>query len=425
MTRSQDLFTEAQKHLVGGVDSPVRAFKSVGGNPLFISRAQGAHIFDADGKKYIDYVGSYGPMILGHVHPKVLNAVERTVKNGFCFGASTEGEIELAMLVKEAFPSIEMVRFVNSGTEAVMSAIRLARAYTKRDKIVKFSGCYHGHSDFLLAEAGSGLMTYGLPASAGVTKHAAQDTFIAPYNDIQFLKELFEKYNGEIAAVIIEPVVGNMGVVLPEGNYLKELSALTTSHGIQLIFDEVMTGFRKEFGGVQTLFGVTPDITCLGKIIGGGMPVGAYGAKRELMEMVAPLGPVYQAGTLSGNPVSMAAGIATLNELKEPNTYASLNAVTTRLAEGIRKLASAKNIPMQVAKHGSMITPFFCDGKVTNYDLAKKADTDRYAKFFNLIIESGIFAPPSQFEAWFVSTAHTTRHIDETLDIFDEVMDEL
>ena len=425
MSKSQELFNEAQKHLVGGVNSPVRAFKSVGGNPLFISKAKGAYIYDADGKKYIDYVGSYGPMILGHVHPKVLAAIESALKNGFCFGASSEGEIELAKLVKEAFPSIEMVRFVNSGTEAVMSAIRLARGFTKREKIVKFSGCYHGHSDFLLAEAGSGLMTYGLPASAGVPEKTVKDTLIAPYNDIPALKKYFEEFPEEIAAVIIEPVVGNMGVVLPEGNYLKELRELVSQYGALLIFDEVMTGFRKCFGGVQTLYGITPDITCLGKVIGGGMPVGAYGARREIMQMVAPLGPVYQAGTLSGNPIAMAAGIATLNELKRPELYTSLNAVSSRFADGLKSLASRKNIPMQVGKHGSMITPFFTDAKVTNYDCAKKADTVRFAKFFNLILENGVFAPPSQFEAWFISMAHTNKDIDETLDIFDEAMDEL
>ena len=421
MSQSQLLFAEAQKHLVGGVNSPVRAFKSVGGQPLFISRAEGAYIYDADGKKYIDYVGSYGPMILGHVHPKVLKDIETALVNGFCFGASTEGEIILAKLVKEAFPSISMLRFVNSGTEAVMSAIRLARAYTKREKIVKFSGCYHGHSDFLLAEAGSGLMTYGLPASAGVPEKTVKDTLIAPYNNIAALKEIFEAFPEEIAAVIIEPVVGNMGVVLPEGDYLKELRALTHTYGTLLIFDEVMTGFRIGFGGVQNHYGILPDITCLGKVIGGGMPVGAYGAKKEIMELVAPLGPVYQAGTLSGNPIAMAAGIATLELLKNPELYVQLNTRTQTLATGIRTIATKYNIPMHVAVHGSMITPFFTGNKVFDYATAKTADTERYAKFFNGILAQGIFPPPSQFEAWFVSAAHTDQDIYQTLEVFDEV----
>ncbi len=421
MSQSQLLFAEAQKHLVGGVNSPVRAFKSVGGQPLFISRAEGAYIYDADGKKYIDYVGSYGPMILGHVHPKVLKDIETALVNGFCFGASTEGEIILAKLVKEAFPSISMLRFVNSGTEAVMSAIRLARAYTKREKIVKFSGCYHGHSDFLLAEAGSGLMTYGLPASAGVPEKTVKDTLIAPYNNIAALKEIFEAFPEEIAGVIIEPVVGNMGVVLPEGDYLKELRALTHTYGTLLIFDEVMTGFRIGFGGVQNHYGILPDITCLGKVIGGGMPVGAYGAKKEIMELVAPLGPVYQAGTLSGNPIAMAAGIATLELLKNPELYVQLNTRTQTLATGIRTIATKYNIPMHVAVHGSMITPFFTGNKVFDYTTAKTADTERYAKFFNGILAQGIFPPPSQFEAWFVSAAHTDQDIYQTLEVFDEV----
>jgi glutamate-1-semialdehyde 2,1-aminomutase len=423
--KSQSLFLEAQKHLVGGVNSPVRAFKSVGGQPLFISKGKGAYIYDADGNEYIDYVGSYGPLILGHAHPAVQKAIIKALENGTCFGASSEGEIELAKLVKEAFPSIEMLRFVNSGTEAVMSAIRLARAFTKREKIVKFSGCYHGHSDFLLAEAGSGLMTYGLPASAGVPQKTVQDTLIAPYNDIQFLEELFKKFPEEVAAVIIEPVVGNMGVVLPNENYLAELRELTSRYGILLIFDEVMTGFRKHFGGVQGIYDINPDITCLGKVIGGGMPVGAYGARREIMEMVAPLGPVYQAGTLSGNPIAMAAGIATLNELKIPGLYTAINDNTNQLARGIEKLAAAKNIPMQVAVYGSMITPFFTSEKVTDYTRAKKADTVRFSKFFNLLIEYGIFPPPSQFEAWFVSIAHTGEDIDTTLRIFEQVLERL
>jgi glutamate-1-semialdehyde 2,1-aminomutase len=314
-----------------------------------------------------------------------------------------------------------MLRFVNSGTEAVMSAIRLARAYTKREKIVKFSGCYHGHSDFLLAEAGSGLMTYGLPASAGVPEKTVKDTLIAPYNNIAALKEIFEAFPEEIAAVIIEPVVGNMGVVLPEGDYLKELRALTHTYGTLLIFDEVMTGFRIGFGGVQNHYGILPDITCLGKVIGGGMPVGAYGAKKEIMELVAPLGPVYQAGTLSGNPIAMAAGIATLELLKNPELYVQLNTRTQTLAKGIRTIATKYNIPMHVAVHGSMITPFFTGNKVFDYTTAKTADTERYAKFFNGILAQGIFPPPSQFEAWFVSAAHTDQDIYQTLEVFDEV----
>jgi glutamate-1-semialdehyde 2,1-aminomutase len=423
--RSQELFDEAQKILVGGVNSPVRAFKSVGGSPLFIKKAKGAYIYDADNNKYIDYVGSYGPAILGHAHPEVNEAITRALDNGSCYGASSELETELAKLVQMAFPSVEMIRFVNSGTEAVMSAIRLARGFTNRNKIIKFSGCYHGHSDFLLAQAGSGLMTYGLPGSAGVTEATVKDTLIAPYNHIQALKDIFEQFPEEIAAVIIEPVVGNMGVVLPDPEYLKELRTLTEQYNTLLIFDEVMTGFRQNFGGVQAVYNIKPDITCLGKIIGGGMPVGAYGGRKEIMEMVAPLGPVYQAGTLSGNPIAMSAGIVTLNKLKNNQVYTHLNKTTEKLADGIRNLAEKAGQEVQVSVYGSMITPFFNNIPVTDYASAMNCQTEKFSRFFWLLIENGIFPPPSQFEAWFVSAAHTDEDINRTLEVFEKAFGKL
>ncbi len=420
--KSKALFEKASNHLVGGVNSPVRAFKSVGGTPLFIDKGEGAYITDADNNRYIDFVGSYGPLILGHNNPIVHEAIVKALEKGTTFGASTENEIVLAELVKEAFPSIEKVRFVNSGTEAVMSAVRLARAFTKRNKIIKFAGCYHGHSDFLLAAAGSGLLTLSLPGSAGVPETVVADTIIVPYNDINAVAQAFEKYKNEIAAVLIEPVPGNMGLVLPENDFLQKLRELTSANNILLIFDEVMSGFRQCFGGAQTYYNINPDITCLGKIIGGGMPVGAYGARAEIMDMVAPLGPVYQAGTLSGNPIAMAAGIATLRLLKDKNIYKHINSVTALLADGIRNIAQENHIKIQVAVFGSMITPFFNDHKVTDYETAIKSDTEKFARFFWTLIHNGIYPPPSQFETWFVSAQHTEADVQTTLKAFQSAV---
>jgi glutamate-1-semialdehyde 2,1-aminomutase len=420
---SKDLFDKASQHLVGGVNSPVRAFKSVGGTPLFITKGDGAYITDADGNRFVDYVGSYGPLILGHNDQYVREAIIKALENGTTFGASTENEIMLAELVKEAFPeSIEKVRFVNSGTEAVMSAVRLARAFSGRNKIIKFAGCYHGHSDFLLAAAGSGLLTLSLPASAGVPEEAVKDTIIAPYNDINAVAELLETYKDDIAAVLIEPVPGNMGLVLPEHDFLLKLRDITTAHKTLLIFDEVMSGFRQCFGGAQHYYKIVPDITCLGKIIGGGMPVGAYGARAEIMDMVAPLGPVYQAGTLSGNPIAMAAGIATLTKLKNPDIYKHINNMTALLANGIRKIANENGVSIRVASFGSMITPFFNSEKVTDYTSAIKSDTEKFARFFWTLIHNGIYPPPSQFETWFVSVKHNEAEVDQTLRAFEKAI---
>jgi len=420
--KSKALFEEACKHLVGGVNSPVRAFKSVGGTPLFIKKGEGPYITDADDNRYVDFVGSYGPLILGHNDPDVKEATIKALENGTTFGASTENEIVLAELVKEAFPGMDKVRFVNSGTEAVMSAIRLARAFAKKNKIIKFAGCYHGHSDFLLAQAGSGMLTLSLPGSAGVPESVVADTIIVPYNDIEAVADAFEKYKDQIAAVLIEPVPGNMGLVLPEKDFLNKLRDLTTSEGILLICDEVMSGFRQSFGGAQHFYDIKADITCLGKIIGGGMPVGAYGARTEIMDMVAPLGPVYQAGTLSGNPIAMAAGIATLTKLKDEAVYKHINNLTGQLAEGMRRIANEYHAKMQIAVFGSMITPFFNEDRVTDYATALKSDTEKFAQFFWTMIHNGIYPPPSQFETWFVSAKHTEKEIDLTLKAFEKAL---
>jgi len=416
--KSKALFEEARKHLVGGVNSPVRAFKSVGGTPLFIKKGDGPYITDADDNQYVDYVGSYGPLILGQNDPDVKEAIIKALENGTTFGASTENEIVLAELVKEAFPGIDKVRFVNSGTEAVMSAVRLARAFTKKNKIIKFAGCYHGHSDFLLAQAGSGLLTLSIPGSAGVPESVVADTVIVPYNDIEAVSHALEENKGQIAAVLIEPVPGNMGLVLPEKDFLQKLRELTTAENVLLICDEVMSGFRQSFGGAQHYYNINPDITCLGKIIGGGMPVGAYGARAEIMDMVAPLGPVYQAGTLSGNPIAMAAGIATLTKLKDKGIYKHINNLTAQLAEGMRRIANENHSKVQVAVFGSMITPFFNDQRVTDYVSAIKSDTEKFAQFFWTMIHNGVYPPPSQFETWFVSAKHTEKEVDSTLDAF-------
>ena len=413
---SAKLFAEAQKYIPGGVNSPVRAFKAVGGGPIFIDRGKGSHIWDVDGNKYIDYLGSWGPLILGHAHSTVVQAIEKAAERGTSFGATTEGEIELAKMIVSAVPSIEMVRLVSSGTEAVMSAIRLARGFTGRNKIVKCEGGYHGHADALLAKAGSGVATLGLPDSAGVPGSATADTIVAPYNDIDILRETFECDGREIACLIIEPVAGNMGVVIPKPNYLADLRELTHKYGILLIFDEVITGFRLAYGGAQELYGVTPDLTTLGKIIGGGLPMGAYGGRAEIMEKVAPLGPVYQAGTLSGNPVAVAAGIQTLRILDSQNPYAALELNATRLTDALAEVAGSCGVDLEINQIGSMWTAFFTQEAVVDYATAKTSDTQKYATFFRGMLEEGIYLAPSQFEAAFISTAHTDEDIDKTIE---------
>jgi glutamate-1-semialdehyde 2,1-aminomutase len=402
--KSQKLYDKGLINLVGAVNSPVRAFSSVGGNPLFIKRGRGSQIIDVDNNKYVDLVLSYGPMILGHRHKKVQKAVHKALKNGYSFGASTENEITLAKIVCDAFPGMDKVRFVNSGTEAVLSGIRLARAFTGKDKIIKFSGCYHGHQDALLVAAGSGLATLSLPGSKGVPEGAVKNTLIAKYNDLDSVKKHFEEHD-DIAGVIIEPIGGNMGVVIPQNNFLKELKDYLFSKGALLIADEVMTGFRSKFGGAQELLGVEADITCLGKVIGGGFPVGAYGARNEIMEQVAPLGGMYQAGTLSGNPIAMAGGISTLKELKKQNPYEKFDAVGDRLSSMLLGAGKKYNIDVTVNRFGSMMNPFFTNVHVTNFEEAQTSDTNRFAIFFWEMIKNGVFLPPSQFEAWFLSSA--------------------
>jgi glutamate-1-semialdehyde 2,1-aminomutase len=402
--KSQKLYDKGLVNLVGAVNSPVRAFSSVGGNPLFIKRGRGSQIIDVDNNKYVDLVLSYGPMILGHRHKKVQKAIHKALKNGYSFGASTENEITLAKIVCDAFPGMDKVRFVNSGTEAVLSGIRLARAFTGKDKIIKFSGCYHGHQDALLVAAGSGLATLSLPGSKGVPEGAVKNTLIAKYNDLDSVKKHFEEHD-DIAGVIIEPIGGNMGVVIPQNNFLKELKEYLLSKGALLIADEVMTGFRSKFGGAQELLGVEADITCLGKVIGGGFPVGAYGARNEIMEQVAPLGGMYQAGTLSGNPIAMAGGISTLKELKKQNPYEKFDALGDKLSSMLLGAGKKYNIDVTVNRFGSMMNPFFTNVHVTNFEEAQTSDTNRFAIFFWEMIKNGVFLPPSQFEAWFLSSA--------------------
>lgn len=415
LARSRALFAEAQQLMPGGVNSPVRAFRGVGGNPVFIARASGPYLFDVDGNRYLDYVQSWGPMILGHAYPSVLQAVTEAAANGFSYGAPTAAESELAHLVIDSVPSIEMVRFVNSGTEATMSALRLARAYTGRNKIVKFSGCYHGHADMLLVQAGSGVATMGLPDSPGVPAETTSDTLIAPYNDAGAVEDLFHAYPSAIAAVIVEPVAANMGLVLPQPDFLQELRRLTERHGALLIFDEVMTGFRIALGGMQEHVGIMPDLTCLGKIIGGGLPVGAYGGRREIMQLVAPVGPMYQAGTLSGNPLAMSAGIATLNELRKAGQYGEIERKSRLLDDGLTRAIQQTAAPAQLARIGCMFTIFFTTQPVRNYADAKTSDTRRFAHFFWSMLRQGIYLPPSQFEACFVSLAFDDAMLEETI----------
>ncbi|MFH1737039.1 MAG: glutamate-1-semialdehyde 2,1-aminomutase [Actinomycetota bacterium] len=415
LSKSQKLFEQAIKVMPGGVNSPVRAFKSVGSDPIFIKRAQGAYLYDEDGSKYLDHISSWGPMILGHGHPEAVEAVAKTLRDGTSFGAPTAAEVTLAEMVVEAVPSVEMVRLVSSGTEAVMSALRLARAATGRSKILKFAGCYHGHSDSMLVKAGSGVATLGLPDSPGVTAGTAADTLTVPYNSLDSAEEAFAEEGGAIAAVILEPIAGNMGVVLPAPGFLEGLRELTVRNGALLIFDEVISGFRASYGGAQSTYNVTPDITTLGKIIGGGLPVGAFGGKREVVEMVAPAGPVYQAGTLSGNPLAMAAGIATLTVLKRPGVYDELRVKSERLAAGVKKAAVDAGVKVCVNQTDSLMTCFFAPGPVTDYASAKTSDTALYASFFNGLLNRGVYYPPSQFEAVFTSLAMTDADIETSL----------
>ena len=412
---SQRLYAEALRYIPGGVDSPVRAFRSVGGQPLFIARAHGSKIVDVDGNEFVDYVASWGPLIAGHAHPEVVAALKEVAERGTSYGAPTELETVLARMVVEAIPSVEMVRFVNSGTEATMTALRLARAYTQRDKIVKFEGNYHGHADMLLVQAGSGVLTLGAPDSPGVPASAAANTVSAPYNDLAAVEQVFRQYPDQVAAVILEPVVGNMGVIPPADGFLSGLRDLTRRHGALLVFDEVITGFRVAYGGAQARYGVTPDLTCLGKIIGGGLPVGAYGGRREIMELMAPVGPVYQAGTLSGNPLAMAAGIATLRLLQRPGVYEELDRKAARLSAGIGQAAAKAGVPVYQTRVGSMMCTFFADGPVTDYVSAKRADTKKYARFFRAMLENGVYLAPSQFETAFMSLAHDEEDIDRTI----------
>ncbi len=413
--KSKAYYERAIKVIPGGVNSPVRACKAVKSDPVFFERGEGAYLIDADGNRYIDYVCSWGPLILGHAHPEVIANVYFAAKRGTSFGAPTWQEVELAELIKSCIPSIEKVRLVNSGTEATMSAIRLARAYTKRKKIIKFEGCYHGHVDSLLVKAGSGLATFGIPASPGIPEELTAHTLNLPFNDFEKVKEAFERHGEEIAAVIVEPVPANMGVIPPKENFLQFLRHITQEYGALLIFDEVITGFRLGLSGAQGLFGVTPDLTCLGKITGGGLPVGAYGGKAEIMDMVAPEGPVYQAGTLSGNPIAVAAGLATLKELTKPGTYEKLEALASKLEEGIKEVLKDLDLPYQLHRVASMLTLFFTEKEVINFETALTSDTEKFATFWQKMLERGVYLPPSQFEAWFVSLAHGEEEIEETV----------
>ena len=414
--QSQHLYAEASRYIPGGVNSPARAWTAVGGTPRFIAGGRGARVWDADGNHYVDYVCSWGPLILGHAHPEVSEAVKRSVDLGTSFGAPTETETRLARMVVEAVPSIDMVRFVNSGTEAVMSALRLARAFTGREKIVKFEGGYHGHADSLLVAAGSGAAAHGIPTSAGVTASSAADTLVGTYNDLASVKTHFDQYPDQIACVIVEPVAGNMGVVPPAPGFLGGLRELTAQNGALLVFDEVISGFRVSYGGAQGLYGITPDITCIGKIIGGGLPVGAYGGSVEVMQAVSPLGPMYQAGTLSGNPMAMTAGLKTLEVLSRPGTYEALEATGRELQEGLRKIFMQAESPVTINRVASMMTLFFSATEVTGWETVQAADQDAYARFFHRMIDQGVYFPPSPYEAMFVSTAHNPADISATLD---------
>ncbi len=415
-SKSQSLYRESLEYMPGGVNSPVRAYKAVGGNPIFIQRGSGAKIYDVDGNEYIDHVCSWGPLILGHAHPEVVAALNEQISKGASYGAPTELELEMARIITDAVPSIEMVRMVNSGTEATMSAIRLARGYTGRSKIVKYEGCYHGHGDSFLIKAGSGALTFGVPTSPGVPEEIAKLTITAPYNDLERLREIFVAEGENIAAVIIEPVAGNMGVVPPKPGYLEGLRELTKQYDSLLIFDEVITGFRLALGGAQEFYNVSPDLTCLGKIIGGGLPVGAYGGKKEIMEQMAPSGPIYQAGTLSGNPLAMIAGITTLKILHQDDVYQKLEEKAAKLASGLSEAAKNADAKVSFNRVGSMLCTFFTEEKVVDYDTASTSDTQKYASFFQKMLEEGVYLAPSQFETAFVSLVHEDEDIDRTIE---------
>ena len=417
--KSIALYQKALEMIPGGVNSPVRAFKAIGIPPAFIDRGKGSKVWDVDGNEYVDYVGSWGPMILGHAHPKVVAALKKATSKGTSFGAPTALEVELALRVKKAFPSIELVRMVSSGTEAAMGAIRVARGYTGKDKIIKFEGCYHGHGDSLLVKAGSGATTFGVPDSLGVPEDLAKHTLTVPFNDLGAVRKMVNQYSEQIACIAVEPIVGNMGVVLPEQGFLEGLRKVCDECGILLLFDEVITGFRVAYGGAQEIYGVKADLTCLGKIIGGGLPVGAYGGKRAIMEKVAPLGGVYQAGTLSGNPLAVTAGIQTLDLLKSKRVYQDLESKTSYLTEAITKCAVERGTPLTINQATGMFTLFFTREPVKNYQTAKMSDTKRFAQFFIQMMEKGIYLPPSQFEAWFVSLAHTQKDLDRTIEACD------
>ncbi len=420
--QSEQLFAQAKTLIPGGVNSPVRAFRSVGGTPRFIERGEGALLYDADGNCYIDYVLSWGPLILGHAHPEIVAAISTQAARGTTFGAPTALESDLAQLITEAMPAIELVRFVSSGTEAAMSAIRLARAYTKREKIIKFAGCYHGHVDGLLVQAGSGVATLGLPDSPGVPASVTASTLTAPFNDLAAVEQLLRQHPEQVALIAVEPVAGNMGFVLPQPGFLQGLRRLADEHGALLLFDEVMTGFRVAYNGAQGLYGVTPDLTCLGKVIGGGLPAAAYGGRREIMELVAPAGPVYQAGTLSGNPLAMVAGKMTLEAIRTPAAFKRLSTITARLIEGFTTAAERAGVPFQARAVGSMWGFFFTDAPVIDYASAKQADTARFNRFFHRMLERGVYMAPSQFEAAFVSLAHTDEQIEATITAAEAAM---
>ncbi|QWR79000.1 glutamate-1-semialdehyde 2,1-aminomutase [Candidatus Magnetomonas plexicatena] len=420
--KSKSLFKKAQTLISGGVNSPVRAFKAVGGDPLFISHAKGSKLTDVDGNSYIDYVLSWGPLILGHAPKKVIEAVTEAAAKGTSFGAPNPYEVTLAELIVAAYPSMDKVRFVNSGTEATMSAIRVARGFTKRDKIIKFEGCYHGHADGLLAKAGSGAATLGVPTSPGVPQSYAMNTITVPFNDITALKNVIEKEGENIACLILEPIVGNIGCVIPRDGFLAEIRELTQKHGIVLIFDEVMTGFRAAYGGAQELFNIKPDMTCLGKVIGGGLPVGAYGGKREIMSLISPEGPVYQAGTLSGNPVAMSAGIATLNIIRKSGFYEKLNETAKTLEYGLNDAAKKANSKVKIYRVGSMMCQYFTDKEVIDWPTAASCDTQKFANYFRGMLTGGIYLPPSQFEAFFLSAAHKKIDIERTVNMSYKVL---
>jgi glutamate-1-semialdehyde 2,1-aminomutase len=416
-TKSEDLYKKAQEVIVGGVNSPSRSFKAVGGGaPVFMERAKGAYFWDVDGNQYIDYLAAYGPIITGHAHTHITEAIQRVAENGVLYGTPTSLEVTFAEMLQEAIPSLEKVRFVNSGTEAVMTTIRVARAYTGRDKILKFAGCYHGHSDLVLVAAGSGPSTLGTPDSAGVTKNIAKEVITIPFNDPTALKDAFEKWGNELAAVLVEPIVGNFGIVMPEPGFLEKVNEVAHAHGTLVIYDEVITAFRFMYGGAQNLLGVTPDMTAMGKIIGGGLPIGAYGGKQSIMEKVAPLGPAYQAGTMAGNPASMAAGIACLEVLKAPGVYEELDRLGRRLEEGILEINARFKYPIVINRLKGAFTLYFSDHPIRNYEDAKATDGERFGRFFKAMLEQGVNLAPSKYEAWFLTTAHTDADVDQTLE---------